>query len=107
MSLRLSTAVPRACSGLMYAAVSSSMPAWVMRAGDAIVGEAESEVDVGTAPSAAMSFAKPKSRTLTTPSGVILMDDPLVMRRFERLGDLSGDRQRLVDRDRAARDPLQ
>ena len=34
------------------------------------------------------------------------MDDPLVVRRFERLGDLLRDRQRLVERDRAARDPL-
>ena len=36
----------------------------------------------------------------------IAMDDPLLVRRFERLGDLPRDRQRLVDRDRAARDPL-
>ena len=36
----------------------------------------------------------------------IAMDDPLLVRRFERLGDLLRDRQRLVERDRAARDPL-
>ena len=36
----------------------------------------------------------------------IAMDDALLVRRFERLGDLSGDRQRLVDRDRAVGDPL-
>ena len=34
------------------------------------------------------------------------MDDALLVRRFERLGDLPRDRQRLVERDRASRDPL-
>ncbi len=34
------------------------------------------------------------------------MDDALLVRGFERLGDLRRDRQRLVDRDRPARDPL-
>ena len=34
------------------------------------------------------------------------MNDPLLVRRFERLGDLPRDRQRLVERNRAARDPL-
>ena len=34
------------------------------------------------------------------------MDDPLLVRRFERLGDLLRDRQRFVERDRAARDSL-
>ena len=34
------------------------------------------------------------------------MDDALLVRRFERLGDLLRDRQRFVERDRAARDPL-
>ena len=36
----------------------------------------------------------------------IAMDDPLLMRRFERLCDLLRDRQRLVDRDRPARNAL-
>ena len=31
----------------------------------------------------------------------IAMDDPLLVRGFERLGDLLRDRQRFVDRDRA------
>jgi hypothetical protein len=35
-----------------------------------------------------------------------LMDDPLFVRRFERLRDLFRDRPRLVERNRAARDPL-
>ena len=34
------------------------------------------------------------------------MDDPLLVRGFERLGDLLRDRQRFVERDRAARDAL-
>ena len=34
------------------------------------------------------------------------MDDALLVRRFERLGDLLRDRQRFVERDRAARDAL-
>ena len=34
------------------------------------------------------------------------MDDALLVRGFERVGDLPRDRQRLVDRDRAARDAL-
>ena len=34
------------------------------------------------------------------------MDDPLLVRRFERLGDLRRHRQRVGQRDRAARDPL-
>ena len=36
----------------------------------------------------------------------IAMDDPLLVRGFERLGDLLRDRQRLVERDGAARDAL-
>ncbi len=34
------------------------------------------------------------------------MDDPLLVRRFECLGNLLRNRQRFVDRDRAFRDPL-
>ena len=34
------------------------------------------------------------------------MDDALLVRRFERLGDLLRDRQRLVDGNRALCDPL-
>ena len=36
----------------------------------------------------------------------IAMDDPLLVRRFERVGDLPGDRQRFVERERAACDPV-
>jgi hypothetical protein len=34
------------------------------------------------------------------------MDDPLLVRGVEGLGDLPGDRRRLVERDRAAGDSL-
>jgi hypothetical protein len=34
------------------------------------------------------------------------MNDPAIVRGFDRLRDLPGDGQRLVDRDRAARMPL-
>ena len=34
------------------------------------------------------------------------MDDALLVRRFERFGDLSGDRQRLVDRHRPLRNAV-
>ena len=34
------------------------------------------------------------------------MNDPLFVRGFERLGDLRGDRQRFIDRNRAACDTL-
>ena len=34
------------------------------------------------------------------------MNDPLLVRGFERVGDLLRDRQRFVERDRAARDTL-
>ena len=34
------------------------------------------------------------------------MDDALLMRRFERVRDLLRDRQRLVERNRAAGEPL-
>ena len=36
----------------------------------------------------------------------IAMDDALLVRGFERLGDLRRDRQRLIERDRATRDAL-
>ena len=36
----------------------------------------------------------------------IAVDDPLVVRRFKRLGDLFGDGQGFVDRDRSTGDPL-
>ena len=34
------------------------------------------------------------------------MDDALLVRRLERFGDLPRDRQRLIERNRSARDPI-
>ena len=68
MSVRLSTAWPRACSGLMYAAVPTTTP--VTRAADRRWASGDAR-DSGASPSTA--FARPKSSTLTTPSGRILM----------------------------------
>ena len=77
----------------------------VIIAGDVIVGETRRLADVWLR----QPFASPKSSTLTVPSGrdldvrrlQIAVDDPLLVRRFERFGDLPRDRQRLVERNRA------
>ena len=74
MSARLSTDFPRACSGLMYAAVPSSTPSPVASAGDVSVGDKDNaapgrELSAAASP----SFASPKSSTLTDPSGRTLM----------------------------------
>ena len=66
MSLRLSTVLPRACSGLMYAAVPRIIPACVI-AGVVIVGACDIPGDIALVGSSA--FAKPKSSTFTVPSG--------------------------------------
>ena len=66
------------------------------------------------APVGSIALARPKSKTFTVPSGAdfdvrglqIAMDDPLLVRRFERLGDLFRDRQRFVERDGTAHDSL-
>ncbi len=65
MSVRLSTALPRACSGLMYAAVPMIVPCIVAAA--LSVGELEGS---SFAASPANAFARPKSSTFTLPSGV-------------------------------------
>ena len=62
----------------------------------------------------ARAFASPKSSTLTVPSAPHLdvrrfqipVDDALLVRRFDRLGDLPRDRQRLVDRHPVAPEAL-
>ena len=65
-------------------------------------------------PAGSSAFASPKSSTLTVPSGrdldvgrlQIAMDDALLVRRLERVGDLPRDRQRVVDRQRPRGDAL-
>ena len=67
MSLRLSTARPRACSGLMYAAVPMMAPS---RRLESMTSGAFVRL---SPPAVTTGFASPKSSTLTTPSGVTLM----------------------------------
>src|SRR4029079_18445652 len=69
-SVRRSTAFPRACSGLMYAAVRRRSPAAVRA--DVTVGEAPDPIvpDAGSGPTL---LASPKSRTFATPASVIRM----------------------------------
>jgi hypothetical protein len=67
MSARLSTGLPCACSGLIYAAVPTVTPGRLTLA--VIVGVSEG----GAAPSSRRILARPKSRTLTRSSGVVLM----------------------------------
>ena len=68
ISARRSTAFPRACSGAIYAAVPRINPALVAAA--VSVGEFEMSVGLVSSESA---FAKPKSSTLTVPSGLIFI----------------------------------
>ena len=67
---RLSTGLPRACSGDMYAAAPRIMPAWVMASesvGD-MVGFVEAPDGLSSP-----ALASPKSSSFTTPPGVILI----------------------------------
>ena len=110
--MRLSTVLPRACSGLMYAAVPRIIPTPVIMAGVVIVGDCDTLGD--TTPAGSIAFASPKSKHLHGAVGPhldvrgleIAMDDPLLVRRFEGLGNLLRDGQGFVDGDRAAGDPL-
>jgi hypothetical protein len=69
MSARRSTALPRACSGAMYAAVPMIIPSCV--AGAVSVGEF---ITSGALPTSGPSaLARPKSSTLTVPSALTLM----------------------------------
>ena len=91
----------------MYAGVPTIASAPTML--NAIV--AASSADVAAT---AAAFARPKSSSLTTPSGVILMfagfrvamHDPVVVRGREPVGDLSRDAERLVERNRPLLDAL-
>jgi hypothetical protein len=66
MSVRRSTGLPRACSGDMYVGVPRTSPSSVIRK------LSDSEVDVPSVPDfGRIGLASPKSRSLTTPSGVM------------------------------------
>ena len=100
----------------MYAAVPRIIPAWVI-AGEVIVGGASSRVRGLTVLRVLRSWSalcesevehlhRAVGAHLDVRGLEIAMDDALLVRRFERFRDLSRDRQRLVDRDRSACDPL-
>ena len=107
MSLRASTVPPVACSGDMYAGVPATAPGRLSRArGVSVVASSPSSR------SACVSFARPKSSTLTTPSGVTMTfagfrsrwTMPGGVGRGERVGDRDRDAQRLAEAHPAARD---
>ena len=89
----------------MYAAVPRIVPNPV--APMVNVGEFPGFVPLGGLGS--MALARPKSRILTTPSGVILnvgglqvaMDDVLLVRGFDAVDQLLNDRQRVFEIERA------
>ena len=106
--------LPRACSGDMYAAVPRIIPACVI-AGDVMVGDCVSPPEPEAwSPSRIERLRQPEVEHLHRAVGSdfdvcrleIAMDDALLVRGFERVRDLLRDRQRLVERDRAPRDPL-
>ena len=93
--------------GDMYAAVPRITPAAVAR--PVSVGECVRDGEEPLVPSKIL--ARPKSRSLTLPSrrhldvgGLeIAVDDALLVRGLERLGDLPRDRERFIERNRSAR----
>ena len=102
MSVRLSTALPRACSGDMYGAVPSSTPSTV---GAIIVGELVSSFRPRRSP--APGFREPEvehlhdavRRERDVRRLQIAVDDAALVRRIERVRDLPRDRQRFVEPD--------
>ena len=108
MSVRLSTGLPRACSGDMYAAVPRMMPCSVI-AGEVIVGDCDRScaAEAPDAPAAgSIALARPEiedlDRAVRTHFHVggfqIAMDDAELVRGLEGVGDLAGDGEDLVDR---------
>ena len=97
----------------MYAAVPRITPRIVI-AGEVIVGEFARFADADLALTRSDRFRQAEVQHLDRAIGSqldvrgleIAMDDPLLVCRFERFGNLLRDGQRLVERDRAARDAL-
>ena len=112
MSVRLSTGLPRACSGLMYAAVPRIIPAAVARA--VSVGECvtPAEAPDGRVPLEDLREAEveeldsPVGRDLDVRGLEVAVDDPLLVRRFQGLGDLPRERERFFEWKRAGSDLL-
>ena len=107
MSARLSTGLPRACSGAHVGRRAEDHPR--LRHRRRRDRRRLRHVRRSRAPTGSIAFARPKSSTFTVPSGrdldvrglQIAVDDALLVRRFQRLRDLLRDRQRFVERDRA------
>ena len=75
MSVRASIGLPRACSGDMYCDVPRTTPASVWTRARVIAS-----VSVSSATVLSVSFARPKSRTLTWPLRRIIMFSGLMSR---------------------------
>ena len=108
MSARLSTGLPRACSGDMYAAVPRMIPAAVpvwARVGDCD-RSAEDVAPALAAPRLRQAEVEHLDlavwRDLHVGRLQVAVDDALLVRVLEGLGDLLGDSDRLVDRNRPA-----
>ena len=79
-----------------------------------VVSVGDIDRPAGIAPAGSIAFARPKSSTLTVPSGGqldvrrlrVAMNDALLVRRVERLGNLTRERKRLVDRNRPRLDSV-
>ena len=103
-SVRLSMAWPFACSGDMYAAVPMIWPRAVAAA--VMVGDWLRSTLPGTS-GGAIALARPKSRIFTRPSMPTLTfaglrsrwTIPLLVSRFEPIGDLDEQRQRFIERE--------
>ena len=103
--------MPFACSGDMYAAVPSIIP---RRSSAGIVMVGDCERSATNRADGSMRLRQAEVQHLHDAVGAhldvrglqIAMDDALLVRGFERLGDLLRDLKRLVDRDRAARNAL-
>ena len=114
MSARLSTARPLACSGAMYAAVPRIMPIGVM-AGDVMVGELASAFAEGLVAGGIHRLRQTEVQHLHRAVGAdfdigwleVAVNDALLVRGFEGLGDLARDRQRVAERERAPSDEQQ
>ena len=96
----------------MYAAVPRIIPAWVM-AGDVIVGEWDELTDV-VVRTGVERLGEAEVEHLDGAVFAhfdigrfqIAVDDPVLVRGFERIGDLLRYRQRFGQRDRATRDAI-
>ena len=106
MSARLSTALPRACSGAMYAAVPRIMPAAVPWA--ASVGECDRLGAEPSRPSGAYGAREAEvehlglavGRELDVGGLEVAVHDALLVRRAEAVRHLARDLERLGDRQR-------